>query len=946
MGRKPAFGLAQLNFIKVNRAEVDKNKEGYFKERDWRNVAPSGGRFRCAGTKRKVNVNSFYIKPLAVFVPHLLLKNHVPSCPKCESSLSVFTEGPRVKWVKVPKLLFGTNSHKYLDTKRYWCNHCYKSFLGCDKHSMCLDSHQWTGFFPFNLSSHFAVDEEVYNYIICASMLPTAKTQQQLKAMSVSHYHSEQSYYLYMATANKIHLRNSDVAAHDRTQPKITCMMKKRVSSLERRCRDKQAQAQVLRMNLESAKRSLSDGVPLRPLLAQKLDRNNRNRILKGIGVSKLQILISHGLNTAQDVLDCENPRIVRDDWLIIVEAHFENLRNKIDDMEGTLSDEQDSLLFLEVKLRDEVVPDEEPMTEDDAPATALLPPKFSACNDRTGYNGQCLSRRRIESVIRTEFHHRKAMQESKMRSLTATMLKFNFNYKIAKKMRVWTGPGQSFQPYESLLTVQNEYGLTVFWKAIRKGESLDTEVRSDLKKLDRRLARVAKKQSSPVMCDWVDKCCQWRPLLQTVFPNGETKLDAFHWMERFDPLLADTKSREARLFVSLLHRAMFLVTPQEFQSVKDKLWKKKGHEPTTKEVLKKSRSVIPGPDLLLVNVQQLIGYCIYTDSQTSVKRATASEEEKKLLAGFFFKPLKSDGFDGYKLIRQQLSHIKKGCLSDPEDVGVHFYNSGLDIWHTMRGTSGLEADNKLIDELTGNSIGIELADRLLWNFFEQSNDRKRIQRCGEIDYGASKTETLAFINVQAASAGFSGTELPYPDLHLPRVLPNIEEEAIGLDFKFPDYEDVSNPTHLSNERWNYSGSAEEATDNDMAEFLDGMLIIEDEDEEEEEQVDSDALPTEEEPASDNDEAEDERISKADLLQPNVFVSDRAAESTRQVFERLTNQQPWIPFRKKDSSVPATELQIEEDRLFDDLQSEFKRTIAPSHKNGCHDFEKAWNTEN
>ena len=118
MGRKPAFGLAQLNFIKVNRAEVDKNKEGYFKERDWRNVTPSGGRFRCAGTKRKVNVNSFYIKPLAVFVPHLLLKNHVPSCPKCESSLSVFTEGPRVKWVKVPKLLFGVNSHKHLDTKR------------------------------------------------------------------------------------------------------------------------------------------------------------------------------------------------------------------------------------------------------------------------------------------------------------------------------------------------------------------------------------------------------------------------------------------------------------------------------------------------------------------------------------------------------------------------------------------------------------------------------------------------------------------------------------------------------------------------------------------------------------------------------------------------------------------------------------------------------------
>lgn len=142
MGRKPAFGQPQLDFIKATRLEVDKKKEDYFKGRDWRNIIPTGGRYQGATTNKRLDTESFYVKPLAVFLPHLLLKNHVPSCPKCESSLSVHTQGPQVKWVKVPKIMFGITSHKYLDTKRYWCQHCRCSFLGYDKKSMYVDSHQ------------------------------------------------------------------------------------------------------------------------------------------------------------------------------------------------------------------------------------------------------------------------------------------------------------------------------------------------------------------------------------------------------------------------------------------------------------------------------------------------------------------------------------------------------------------------------------------------------------------------------------------------------------------------------------------------------------------------------------------------------------------------------------------------------------------------------------
>lgn len=204
MVRQPAFGQAQLDFITANRAEADKLREGHFEERDWRIVVPPGGRCRCAATKKKVSVDLFHVKPLAVFVPHLLLKNHVPCCPKCESPKSVHTEGPRVKWVKVPKILVGTNSHNCLDTKRHWCSHCWSSFLGYDKQSMHLDAHQWTGFFPFNLSSHFAADEAVHTCIINAANQPTTQMQQQLKSMSIDRHHSEQSRCLCMATAQKI----------------------------------------------------------------------------------------------------------------------------------------------------------------------------------------------------------------------------------------------------------------------------------------------------------------------------------------------------------------------------------------------------------------------------------------------------------------------------------------------------------------------------------------------------------------------------------------------------------------------------------------------------------------------------------------------------------------------------------------------------------------------
>lgn len=161
--RKP-FGTAQAMFIKETRASLDGNAKAFLKGKDWRNITPCGGR-HLVGTlsSSPLSADSFYVKPIAAFVPHVLLPNHTPSCPHCECSKDVETFGGKVKWIKQPKILYGVSSHRYLDTKLYYCSGCNRRFAGYDKKSMQLDAHQWAGYFPFNLSSQFAVDDELYS---------------------------------------------------------------------------------------------------------------------------------------------------------------------------------------------------------------------------------------------------------------------------------------------------------------------------------------------------------------------------------------------------------------------------------------------------------------------------------------------------------------------------------------------------------------------------------------------------------------------------------------------------------------------------------------------------------------------------------------------------------------------------------------------------------------
>jgi hypothetical protein len=116
-----------------------------------------------------------------------------------------------------------------------------------------------------------------------------------------------------------------------------------------------------------------------------------------------------------------------------------------------------------------------------------LLPPMFSSMTDPQGYNARFLSRSSIDSLLTTENQHRKPVQLGKMYGLKAQILKIDFNYKLAQKIRVWQGRQGAFCPYKCFVTIQNEDALTVFWKGLKGSESIK-EIEPDLCQLKERL--------------------------------------------------------------------------------------------------------------------------------------------------------------------------------------------------------------------------------------------------------------------------------------------------------------------------------------------------------------------------------------------------------------------------------------------------------------------------
>jgi len=503
--------------------------------------------------------------------------------------------------------------------------------------------------------------------------------------------------------------------------------------------------------------------------------------------------------------------------WRNTVKNYFNTVRTSISDLKETEDAYLNEVLLCEMQVEQEHVSDDDATPQRVQPAVGpALPPVFSKLDDVQGYNAKILSGSRINCVLCTEFGNRKPLQDSKIRGLCATMLKADFQYQLAKKIRVWNGKGQSYRPFVCIVTVLNEHGLVVYWRALKSGESMK-EIQADLDKLDRRLAFNAHSDTSTIKYVYIDNCCTVAKVedkITAIFKAAAVKLDPFHWQQRWDFILESTTSKEASYFRSAMRRALFVVNEDEFERARAFLQEKKRRRPTTKEILKEARTTIPSPVLLRERVQKVLGYFFYLDS---VANAALLNGEDAWKWPRFFKPVTPATRHS---INRQMHHIDNGCLTDPTDCDVHITNVSTGKHYVARGTSLNETVNQYLNALLGNSIGIDRAGRLLNCFFEVWNDRLKTQRLGADNFGTVKTEVLALLNSLAAGAGHSKQDLPYPSLSNPTTLPNRFNETMGLDFQFP-HSDVSNPVNAANDQRLYS--EEESTEEllDMLESID-----------------------------------------------------------------------------------------------------------------------------
>jgi hypothetical protein len=888
---------SQRDFIERTRDAII-NEDDFFSRHDLRMITPNTGKY-CSLTK-SVYAENFYVRPIAAWVPHLLLPNFVPTCPHCKSNR--FVSPSKARWQNSPKVLFGLKGHRYLDTLLYPCQSCKRCFGGYHPDSMREDMARFQGFFNFHFSGRFVVNEELFSFLVSSSDLATPKIYRILEQMAVDTYLNDYMLYLFAVTNKKIRTERRNVSVQDRRQRTLHGMMdevtaRDSLTAMERTVRGLRNELRAKKLSLETGRGRLQDKVCFKSLYTLKKGRNRVDAPLKKIGLKKLGQLMDAGIYSARELMEFpgvpppwsnnreatrmfQSYRKSASDIFTEREREVKRIERSVAELEEQLSEAEAALIIDRESRRAEGTQQE--LEEAEAQA-----PLFSKMADRNGYNAKVLSQERIDCILMTDFLNRKAVSQSKMLGLACEVLKIDFEYKLAKKVHVYSGIGRSFRPYKSMVVAQNEDNQTVYFKVCQGSESI-AEILKGLKALRDR-------NPSSVKVIYVDNCCNVRDQLQKIFPDVPVKLDPFHWFQRWDQVLYDKKSEEAAIFRGLMRRAVMVCDNGEYNRakmvVKTRLVNagklSPNQEPKHRQVMSEARTVIPPSDILEANVMAVLCFCYQHNAAIEIKKLSQDREEGAPIAKPFFKAMSHRTGSDKKAVRDvilaQVKHIKKNCLSDPENVTLHRRNPRTGKINCCRGTPSCENSNLYTDELTGKSLGIGRCDRLLTTFFEVSNDRKKASRNGEVESSSMftyRTERLAMVNSFLISLGYGEDELPFKVSH-PAIPENLSEADIGFDHTVT-VEGGSTVQDIVNQ--------EVATVQDNARFT----------EDSNGDVDEAEAPV----ATDESEEQQDSNSEEDGLDSNQ-VEERIAEivpeicrreSTMDAFKRLTQQQPWIPF--------------------------------------------------
>ncbi|CAB9531578.1 unknown protein [Seminavis robusta] len=322
------------------------------------------------------------------------------------------------------------------------------------------------------------------------------------------------------------------------------------------------------RRDLNGARDRASGDVNFAQIFKRKSNRNNLGQPFKGIGKQKILAMIGAGISTAREMIafnDYTGHPDVLPQWRDVFVEYFDKLQENVMVLEAKVESIQSELEVFQIaeamfRIEEEVdLEDNSDMNVTTEATEEEKPPVFSGILDPCGWNLRCVSKSTIDRVMATNAAHRKEVQMAKMQNIPASVLKIDWSYKLAPKIKVYTGRGQSFAPFKSSVNVHNENAMCMFWKCYPTAESYGPKgMGPDLKRMKERLDHLGCK----VKLVYVDNCCSVRNMLtgpEGIFPEALIKLDGWHWMERWKPALNDAKSTEAMVFWHLIRASAVL---------------------------------------------------------------------------------------------------------------------------------------------------------------------------------------------------------------------------------------------------------------------------------------------------------------------------------------------------------------------------------------------------
>lgn len=913
-GGKAMSEAQKLHILKVRKfVETTSN----FAACDWRNIL-----FRSTEWSTP---NKYYVKASAAWVPHLLKKGFHPYCPTCNTPV------PNIdyRWVDQPTIMFGINNYRFLDTVRYNCACCRKSFRATNPKSLSLDK---TGFvsstFQVHLLKRCAVDQELYGYITSSIMLPTSVIVASLKEQSMKAFaECINQYYQVLLEKKAAGDGTIRMSQNNGSQSIVNAFARCRAvngaRTLNRALETKQGELRDAKLGLNRERQIQESTIPLKSL--------------KGIGIGKIKLLTSIGVKCGQDLVLVYEQRLAGDprrfnevcgvfqkrEAVKIVERYVKMVQLKLRSREEKLRAIEDKVESLEseiTRMGEESAAVERNLhrngTQHATVRVTRRPfqiQKFSTFHDRNGYNGRFFSEYYVDHVLNSYFQQQKPGMKTRMCNLGGEILSLDFQYKAAHRVKVYVN-GKPFSPWKAMASILNEHAMAVWWGFLKGSESL-SEIEPHLKALKKRLDRVQGPEKLKVI--YVDNCCNVRAKLQGIFgAHVLVCLDIYHWLARWDECVRDKKSPRYPVFKSLMSRAVLQASESDYREKATELRVKLGREPTAKEILKQCRKSTPSPANIEESVRAIIEYFLLEDAKiiaaTPVVTGQTTNSTGPSLPPKLFMQQPTVVRD---VLRRQLAHVQ--CVCDPPNV-VLYRQNGAGIIFCGRSSSQNERFFREINEkvLRFCSVSVTRAERTIWVCVDGWNQGANVRRLGAEDYHTSNLESLAFANSLAKALGLPDSDIPFPDVSLASMsCQPCQEEEVGFELDAGGFD---------------------ATMSEMNHELDddGSAVSEGEQDQNPEAASESAV---EEHVSETDAAEIARIEELlGRVRNREILSGR--KNSLESFTLMTGENPWLPFL--DDRSPRA---LAERKLFNEMKANFDRHVSPSTPvRGYEAFSSAW----